>query len=69
MKGDAGSLTLTIILLTVYATCFLSQFYIICLTNKLQKEVEEVIAAKEARSGSGSLVIKDNTRKDKDGLS
>ena len=55
IDNDAGSLTVTCILLTVYATCFISNFYIICLTNSLEKEVKEVIAAKEARSLRGSF--------------
>ena len=54
IENDAGSLSVTIILLCIYCTCFLSTFYIICLTNSLEKEVLEVNAAKEART-SGSF--------------
>ena len=50
----------------MYATCFVSNFYIICLTNKLEKEVKEVIAAKEARSLRGSFARDKSTEK-KDG--
>ena len=46
IENDAGSLAVTIILLCVYCTCFLSTFYILCLTGRLEKEVREVNAAK-----------------------
>ena len=42
-------MTITSILLAIYGTCFISTLYLICVTNRLEKEAREAAYAKEVR--------------------
>ena len=47
IDDKAASIAVSAILIAVYATCFLSNFYILFLTNKLKDEALEINAARE----------------------